>query len=96
MLLIALSYVSMVVLMVGLLLDIFGLIFTRQIYSCADDNGSQFTGTFVFTVALQILMTAVGMLLHVCLFQVMPNIIRKPRIAMIATQDRRRIGCAIV
>jgi len=43
-LLIALSYVSMVVLMVGLLLDIFGLIFTRQIYSCADESGSQFTG----------------------------------------------------
>jgi hypothetical protein len=95
-LLIALSYVSMVVLMVGLLLDIFGLIFTRQIYSCADESGSQFTGTPVSTVALQILMTAVGMLLHVCLFQVMPNIIRKLRIAMIATQDRRRIGRAIV
>lgn len=44
-LLIALSYVSMVILMVGLLLDIFGLIFTRQIYSCADESGSQFTGT---------------------------------------------------
>lgn len=33
--------------MVGLLLDIFGLIFTRQIYSCSDDSGSQFTGPAV-------------------------------------------------